>query len=430
MMLRFWLALGFALLFPIHPLAGLGLIVLLVAWTQLTRLAARRLPVLAAKDLVFVLYALAALPAVLLDPSQGILWARVIVYPWLITLAFQNLGGREREVWPWLSALYVAMLGAAAIMLFQVEPGHFDFSYTRLASLDRQQGFYFTSDKRLGPNIASYCSAAAVVLALVRLRFRRGPALLNAAAIAVPAVLLFVSGSRNAWVASVLCFTLYLFYRPQGLQLHRPLAVRALRIALAALAVIFAGVLLAQSVVAGQENEAVRRLQAMIDPASDHNVKFRMVYWGLASVMIRQRPLGWGYGAFNERYGFSTHNELLGQLVGGGWLATAAFFLLLGMVWWHVVRMRRNTPAADAVRFASLCLLSVVCLAMVTENVTVSLMNTYMPLFWTVIGLSYGVHHYNGVQQRLSRVAANPRDAAARGWRPPRQRQGRFVSRD
>ena len=222
--------------------------------------------------------------------------------------------------------------------------------------------------------------------------------------------------------------TEYLFYRPQGIRLRRPLALKALRMVVGGLTAIFAAVLLAQALAAAQGSEVVSRLQAMIDPASDHNVKFRMIYWGLAAAMLRERPLGWGFGVFKERYGFSTHNELLGQLVGGGWVATGAFVLLLGLLWWHVIRMRRNTPVADAVRFAALCLLSMTCLAMVTENVTVSLMNTYMPLFWTVIGLSFGVHHHNGGRQRPP-APASSRAAGARRWHPPRPARGEPASR-
>lgn len=391
--LRSVLALSFALLFPVHPAVGVALILVLVTVSLMTRLASRRVPVVNGKDLVFVLYAVAALPPVLLNPSQGMLWARIIVYAWLITLAFQNLQHRERDVWLTFWVLYVSLVMVSSVMLFQIAPGRFDFSIERLATLDRQKGFYFTSETRVGPNIAAYAGAAAVVLALVRMRFRRGRLLLNLGAVVAPAVLLFVSGGRNAWVATALCCTLYLFYQPRGLRVRRPLALKALRLVSTALGIMFVVALVAQAVAAGQDTEAVQRLQDMVDPANDQNVKFRMTYWALAMGMVQQRPLGWGFGAFKERYGYSTHNELLGQLVGGGWAATVLFVVLLGMLWWHALRMRRDTPVADAVRFAALCFLLMTCLAMVTENITVSLMNTYMPVFWTVLGISYGLQH-------------------------------------
>lgn len=404
----YWLGLAFVLFFAFNQVAAFALISAIAFVIICGNLLNRRAPTVNVKDLLFLCYAPLAFIPVLDDIHEGIFWIRIVVYPWLITFVFQNISYTEKRLSVYLYAAMVVSLAVAGVMLFQVEPGQFDVSLQRLVTLDRNVGYYYMGEDRIGPNTAAFMSAAAIIVVLTSLRFARSNVLPRYALLIIPLVFLIVSGGRNAWVSTGFCILLYAVYHGARIMGRHRQVIHVALLAVVALTIVPA---IAESISHYHADSWSRRLAGLLNPTEDHNFEVRLIYWGRALSMIADRPLGWGFNAYVSRYDRSPHNELLGQLIGAGWLATVVYVILIAYLWWHVWKGLDSThPLSDRIRFACLCVLTVTTLAMLTEHISRSTMNTYAPIFWMIIGMSFGIRrqHSRVGTGRLVHDSAEP----------------------
>ncbi|HSH74120.1 MAG TPA: O-antigen ligase family protein, partial [Longimicrobiales bacterium] len=381
----------FILLFPLSDQGSVALVLGIAFLIVVSCLLRRRFPAVNGKDGLFLAYAGFALLPLVSDPSQTPYFVGIVVYPWLISFVFQNIRYDERRVQLYLYALMAVSILLGAFMVFQVAPLQFDFSLTHLVSLDRGQGFFFRDEDRVGPNTVAYVSAAAIVFVLTYLKFSRDhTSFLLYGILMIPTLFLVVSGGRNAWVGTTVCFIAFLLYR-SGIRSQN--LVRAFQATLIIAAVAVTAYLTSVAVSAFHGDTFANRLRGLADLGSDETTQVRLLYWADAITLSLRAPWGVGFNEYFSRYDRSPHNELLGQMLGAGWLGAVVYFVLLAFLWHRVLRMDRTNRMSNQIRFACLCLLVVATLAMVTENISRSTINSFSTVFWISMGMAFGIQN-------------------------------------
>jgi O-antigen ligase len=319
----------------------------------------------------------------------------IVILPWMTSLAMQNVRWTPARVRIVLWGLTAVATGAAGIMLFQVAPGVFDVSLRRLVTLDRGLGFYFHGDRPSGPNAVAFMAAAGVGLSLTYLKYIAPLSPGAYALLMTNLAFLVAAGGRNAWVSAGGLLILFAFIGRTG-----AFSVRSLlggSVVLLAAAVVVTVML--RALLGEHGYELQDRLVGLITPADDHNARIRLTYWARAVVMILARPSGWGFDAYYAEYERTPHNELLGQLIGGGLLGTVGFVALVAVVGARSVGLLLRPSGASwrqAAHYAAFSMLCITALASVTEHISRAGMATFYPLVWVCVGVSYGASALRG----------------------------------
>jgi hypothetical protein len=309
-----------------------------------------------------------------------------------VSIIFQNLRMTwiDRKVWLVLVLAIVYM--AVSWMLFQVSPGQFDFSLNRLLTLDRTRGFYWLGEERTGPNKAAMLCVAGIAFTLASLKFRVLKTPAAGLIVSSLTVLLIVAGGRIATVSAAGLVLLYGLVSTGGNRLRHTLIA-------ASLLALFAGAAFGMyTVLSGTQAEIVaERVEGISDPLQDRSLLARFNDWARATDMVRAAPGGLGFNAYYELYNRTPHNELLGQLIGGGWAGALAYFGLMGYLAWrsgvHVFR-RMDGSVKSQDHYLAFSLLCVTWLAMLTEHISRGGMSSFYPLLWMAVGLTYSRSPY------------------------------------
>jgi len=384
----FWLGLTFMAAFPLSPLLGAGLVGIGLAVLPWTNALSGRGLLVNGKDLAFLAYILVGVGVTVVHTGTRDLGfaVRLLAYPWAVSFLFQNLWMNERRVDLLLKCVMAVALIVAAVMLFQVAPGSFDFSPVRLFTLDRQQGFYFLSDTPFGPNTVAYLAAAGIAASVGLFKGGRAtpPVVVGGG---VLLVFLVVSGGRMAWAAVLTVLLVATLFDGRG----RP-ALRFRRLAAGLLAislVVAIGWWASSRILAGEAGAGFeQRLAGIANPTEDRSFAARATYWAAAVEMFLDNPMGHGVNAYNDRFGRTPHNEVLGQLVATGWHGTLIYFGLLGVTAFLVLRAWRQgvSSAHSSVRSAAVYCGLIVALAMLTEHVSRAGINGLYMIFWILVG--------------------------------------------
>jgi hypothetical protein len=386
-----WIALTFVLFYSVHPMVGFGLASIGALAVILSGLLRGVRPRVGVKDALYFAYAWASALHLANFPGQFPYYAGLVLYPWLVSFFFQNVRYSHRRVGLLVHGMLIGSLAISTLMVFQTSPGELSLRVDRLftAAADRNAGFVFREGETVGPNVVAFLSAAVVVLLLASAKYGRRAGFLSYLLILFPAAYLMSAGGRMAWIGTAACIVLFLVLpgdRPSS-RWSRTVGATLLVAALGAVVVIMYDNL---ELVGGAQIR--ERASGLLNPTSDATVRFRQFYWALALRLTMLNPIGWGFNDFYERYGYSTHNELLGQLVGAGWLAALLFVVLFSYLWIAVLRSHPEARSQKYARFLLLCLLLLTSLAMLTENVSRVMLNTYYPLLWVAVGMFLADH--------------------------------------
>ncbi len=383
-MIAFYASLVLAIT-PVWPLVGVPVWLLLVASVFATSLRRRQLR-FDSIDLLFVLYFIYAWP-LHTEWYDFTVLVRVMVFPWLVYWLFKNSSADPTRVF--LAAMICSAVTVTAVMIFQVAPGHFDFSIDRLLTLDRGTGFILRGEEAVGPNAAGYFAAGGLGLALTMMRFRLGGpfGLIWSLAAAVLVGFTVIAGTRVAWLAEAVMLGMYVLFPPNDRWKARWMRVaRAVTLVALLAAVAIASISLVQAGEGAARFED--RVEGLLDPGTDSGFTARLYYWSLAWAMIEAHPMGSGHETFYATYGRTTHNEWLAQLVAVGWIGTALFGLIVLVTAWHIWRAVLRAGLREPGVYAVLSLSVVVGLSLLTENISRSGMYTLWPVFWGTFGLA------------------------------------------
>jgi len=384
----FWLGVVFLGLFPLSPMFGAALVGVGLAVLPWTNALSGRGVLVNGKDLVFLAYIFVALFVTVVHAgTRDLAFAvRLVGYPWAVSFLFQNLWMTERRVNVLLKGVMAVALIVTAVMLFQVAPGSFSVSPVRLFTLDRQQGFYFLSDTTSGPNTVAYLAAAGLAAGVGLFKGGRATSPVVIAG-GVLLVFLVVSGGRMAWAAVGTVLLVATVFDGRG----RPvLRFRRFAAGLVAMSLVVAiGWWASSRILAGEAGAGFeQRLAGIANPTEDQSFAVRATYWAAAVEMFLENPMGHGVNAYNDRFGRTPHNEVLGQLVATGWHGTLIYLGMLGVTaFLLLLAWRQGVSGAQAsVRSAAVYCGLIVALAMFTEHVSRAGINGLYMIFWILVG--------------------------------------------
>lgn len=388
----FYAAVAYVVLYTVHQVLGFTIAVGLVVATVTLSLLRPRLLTWTSKDSLYALYAaIAVVPSLrFFDPYSFTFFLRVVLYPWAVSFVFQNVVWSWPRLRLWVGVTLSVCFVTVAVMLFQEAPGSFEVSLDRLLTLDRTRGFYYRGDERIGPNAAAAMSVMGLALTLAVLRFRRAPLVVALPLIGCFGLMLGVSGGRIATVgflALVAQFVVTGVIREEGPRLRHV----GQTVVLVALLGVGGGALY-NTLSATQGERFESRVEGVANPLEDHNLIVRLTDWARAVDMIRSAPNGLGYNAYFESYDRTPHNELLGQWIGGGWAGAFLYLILMGAITARLVRLvlfARPPPLEAFCHYLALSALGLTWLAMITEHISRGGMNTFYPIVWMIVGLSY-----------------------------------------
>ncbi len=108
------------------------------------------------KDICFILLFIVSLFSVKNDPIEFNMILKIILYPFLITFAVQNIPFNKGQIFTAIHLLIFISFVLVFLMFFQEEPGKFVISFDSILSKSRAAGFYFIDEEvRVGPNTIS-----------------------------------------------------------------------------------------------------------------------------------------------------------------------------------------------------------------------------------------------------------------------------------
>ncbi|HET7459859.1 MAG TPA: O-antigen ligase family protein, partial [Longimicrobium sp.] len=409
----FWALLLFLVSFPLNLLGAVALIALLAYLITASRLLSRRPLVLNAKDALFLVYAVCATAATLVGDRELMFVVRLVVFPWLVSFVFQNVPLTRRQLTLATDAMLLVATVIGAAMLFQDASGNFHFTLQQLLAVQESRRVFYFSSAQMGINGAAFLLAAAFLIALAQIKFAWGSAALRVALLPVLFTLLIFAGARSVWLGAGAGLVLFLFFGRALPRWRSP--VPTLSRVLVAVGIVVAAVLSFRALISDSGIGFLTRMEGFTNPLDDATLLVRLRYWQLAVDMIHQHPLGAGFNAYYAKYGRTPHNEVLGQLIGAGWLGAAVYFAVFGYLCWRAVKLLRSRSGAEAfVPYLAVSLLALMAFGMATENITRVTLGTLAPLFWAVMGMMLQRADAPAPRRRPGR-----RPAPAR-WRRPR----------
>ena len=260
-----------------------------------------------------------------------------------------------------------------------------DYMFTK----KRYKGFWFIrADSTVGPTTISSIIVINILLLYSILVRSKTLLLVKVAGMLFAVSLLIMASSRTAYIAFAVAMATMYFLGPFEKKSRNDIRV-----------IIFLFISTASVGMANYfwtrffSSNQLRRLEFFSDLYGKGNITLelmgdRLFLWNTAIKMSLESFLGSGYNAFGKRFNLTTHNELLGQLVGGGWLATCCFITIFVYMWFLALKLRnlRISGIGYIVSFV-LALIMVALIVGLTENFSKSSSNILYPIFWFYFGI-------------------------------------------
>jgi len=342
-------------------------------------------------DIFFLLYVMFAFaPAAVVDRDISIpLALKIAVYPWMITFAFQNIRYNKDTLVRVLYCLFIASSVIIIIMYFQERFGVFNFSLEYAISKNRSYGFFFMDEYRtVGPTTVSSMILMCILILIQLLRVSIRYVYLILPLLIIYLFLLVIAGGRIAIIATIIALAFNLSVMKKKIFMKYFVGASGL--------VLFSCII--YFFVIFHRNLAIlpdaffERMSLSLTALYDESLGIRIFLWENALGLFLDNWWGYGYDYFSNRFFWSTHNELLGQIVGIGFIGTL-FYLLI-----YIYFFKRNIEMLKMVKkevlflpiLAVSLLISLFFIGM-SENYSYSSNNILYPLIWVVFGISNGL---------------------------------------
>jgi O-antigen ligase len=318
---------------------------------------------------------------------------KIAVYPWMITFALQNIRYNKDALVRVLYCLFIASSVIITIMYFQERFGVFNFSVEYAISKDRTSGFFFMDEGiTVGPTTIASMILLCILILNQLLRFSTKHFKLILPLLIIYFLLLVMSGGRMAIIAtfSALAFNLSLIKKNIFMKYFVVASGLILFLCLIYFFFIF------QKNLAILPDSFFDRMSLSLTNLHDKSVTTRIFLWGDALGMFLDNWWGYGYDYFSNRFVRSTHNELLGQIVGIGFIGTL-FYLLIYIYFFKRNIEMLNMFQKEVIFFPILTISLLISLFFIgmSENYSYSSNNILYPLVWVILGVSNGLKkHY------------------------------------
>jgi len=337
--------------------------------------------------LLFAYLLFALIPTVLHGRYEP--YFKVVLYPCTVFFIFSNIDFNHKIL---IRIVYATLISTSAIvivMYFQDHYGSFNFSMEHILTQKRgNRGFWFiSSDSKVGPTtIASIIVVTGLLFYSLLLRSMKF-AFMKAIGLVLSIFFLIMVSGRTAYVAfAIAIFTMHIFSPLEKKSTKTIRAILFLSFSIGSLGL--ANYLLTHVFSSGE----LRRLSFFTDlfttgSFSDVSMWTRIFLWTAAMKMASRSFFGYGYDSFGDNFNLSTHNEILGQLIGGGWIATCCFLAIYVYMWFLALKLRKLgiSETGYVITFV-LALIVVAFVIGLTENYSKSSSNILHPLFWFYFG--------------------------------------------
>lgn len=347
------------------------------------------------KDWIYLIYlSFSALPLINY-PEHLQYYVRIVIYPFLIMLCFQNINIKLDHLSKRIALIFVVSTVIFAFMFFQYAPGKFDFSLQYILTVDRNAGFFFMSEDRIGPTACAYMLTIPIIILLSNLIFYKSASKYNLLIIILLSPFIIIVGGRNAWVGIFCLLILYLYY-----MYRKSKKIKFFKIIVITLLIIIVTTSVYFLFEPIFSDQFYNRLKAFTNPIQDQNLLVRFVYWADAIELVSRNYIGYGFNYFFINYGGTPHNEILGQMVGGGLLGTLFFVLYMSIVFRDLFKKfieQNKNKFVNHFNYMAFSIFIICFIAMLTDNITRSTNTTFYSIFCIFIGIFYYINTTNNI---------------------------------
>lgn len=332
-------------------------------------------------DVFFLCYFIFSLYGVLFYSGFESLFFKMTIYPWLITFVFQNIKLRSEDVEKVVLGILISILMLGLFIFFQEKPGVFTFSIDFI--INRNRVFYFRGgDNAIGPTLLSSLLAISSIFIIIFLikkkKFRKSKIII----LSLLLLLLLISGGRASLFALMFSVAVTASFYIQNRDVFLRTVITLVSFA-CALFIFFVFLDFAQ-----KADIPLFRGLYRFNELRDDNFLTRVGAWQISWDFIKSNPFGYGYSFLLNRIGRTPHNEIVAQLLGGGFISALFFFALF--IYFlknsvNVILEKADKKMVPITTIAIICFFSILGL---TENFSVSGNSTFYPIVWIIFGLN------------------------------------------
>jgi hypothetical protein len=373
----------FILTFWAGTLASMLLLISILSLISIKRIILqKRLINFSSIDVLFFLYAISALPGSILYGSE-ITYLKVVIYPWLIVHTISELKG-VIEIDLVIKLLALSLIIVIVYIYFQKILGQFEFSLHYILTKHRDK-FYLFSETPLGPTTISGLLVVFINILLFYIDTSKKVQFAVVFSIMMVSVyLVIVAASRTSYIALVVSFALYVFLKNIKSGLFKGTLYSSVLILVSGVVVYIA---IHYSLPYFHHNY-LARMDVLLTGRADNSLGTRIFLWNKAIFLSMDNPFGYGYTYFFEKYKLTTHNEILGQLVGGGFFALS-FYLL---IYWGALKaifdfLKRGHNGQYQKFIMFFCVFIAYAITGLCENYSYSSSILIYPVYWILLAI-------------------------------------------
>lgn len=303
-----------------------------------------------------------------------------LVYPWIITLIFQNISISRKQVNQVLVLLTVALIYQVFKMTLYDINGHINLDYTRLVKFSHTE-FYLSKGELVPTTYYGTYVALLFLVLFIGYRFNQSFSIIKVLLISIVIILNILAAKRAYWFAILLPSIYIIGHGRKSLKQYY-------RFALIIVVFITTIIIITPYLKFLDLGELFYRLESFVDSdKANESMSIRYYRWGLALSLILQRPFGVGYTYFFDTYHIgTTHNEYLAVTLGYGIIGLVLYVSIIIEYFNIVLRKLNENNVGYSLRLLGLGTLTFITIIGFTENYSYSNLSFNLYI-WVIIGL-------------------------------------------
>ena len=309
-----------------------------------------------------------------------LIFSRTAVYPWIIFFVFRSVELNKKQLNHLFICAAIILFFISSALIFRDINGNLNLSFDFLFSRTRRDFLYWESNQILGPTNVSTLVGINIIFCLYLLKIFKSRIVYILYFILIMSIFyILILSSRTTWIAIFISFFIYSGYRDGKIYFSRSL-VRIIFILFIISIFVF---LIPTSSIVGFEDLGKRF--EFFTTLRDDNLDARFIRWILAIEMISDNFFGYGFSYYGYKTNLQTpHNEILGQLVSVGVIATSIMIYIYISIFNSIRKLKENKQVQFIFYYM---FFSFVIITSITEYYSYAMYNLLHPMIWIVFGL-------------------------------------------
>ena len=307
----------------------------------------------------------------------------IIIYPWMISLFFQNIKFNEQNLLRCINCIGMSALILGTLLFFNPgDVGSWDFSLEYILSRNRQGSMSLhDSSILIGPTQLSSLFGLAYLIVIYSFKLSKNFIIIKSIMFAYIVLIVIVLSSRTTWAALVLLTLLIVF---------KNISLKQITIAILLCISSVVIIMNIDYVLPGfnkyQLDILSERMAFITSPEERVHLGSRLIRWNLALDLAQNNYFGRGYSYFDSvTKGGTPHNEILGQLVGVGYLGLFLVLCIYGIIYTQF-KLLFNHLKKETIYLIKLIFIYIFIISLF-ENYSYAMYNKLYPLIWIVFGM-------------------------------------------